>query len=343
MNRSMRRTSHLALFGALVLSTSGHAAAEASYSQKAAAEAAFQEAAKLFQDGRFAEACSTFEASQHLDPALGTMLRLADCYDRQGKTASAWAAFAEAAAAAAAQGRADREEIARERIAELGTRLSYLRLRISAVDKTIPGLELSMNGEAIPKATWGAPIPVNPGSQELRAQAPGYETWTAKVDVTATGELSFEVPHLVAQPISKAKPVTTVAEPNQKDAPALNDPVIPVRTVLAYVAGGVGIAALGAGGYLTYRAYDLNQQSLDHCIAGEENACTVRGRDLRTDALRNGNFATVGVAAGVGLVGLSAILFLTEPTPDAKRATTALRINAQVSTDGAEFALTGRW
>ena len=54
-----------------------------------AAEAAFAEARALMQKGRFDEACPKLEASLSLDPALGTLLNLGDCYEKVGKTASA--------------------------------------------------------------------------------------------------------------------------------------------------------------------------------------------------------------------------------------------------------------
>jgi len=50
----------------------------------------FQKGVELMAIGKSAEACEKFDSSHQLDPALGTMLRLADCYERTGKTASAY-------------------------------------------------------------------------------------------------------------------------------------------------------------------------------------------------------------------------------------------------------------
>ena len=44
---------------------------------RAAAEAAFDEGRQLATNGRYAEACLRFEASERLDPAVGSLLNLA--------------------------------------------------------------------------------------------------------------------------------------------------------------------------------------------------------------------------------------------------------------------------
>ena len=58
---------------------------------------------KLFDDGRrylaakeYALACTAFEQSQASDPAIGTQLNIALCYEEWGKLASAYRAFLEA-------------------------------------------------------------------------------------------------------------------------------------------------------------------------------------------------------------------------------------------------------
>ncbi len=64
-----------------LLGLSGLARAQsAGTNNRAAAEALFSEGRSLSAKGRYAEACPKFEASQQLDPGLGTMLNLAECY-----------------------------------------------------------------------------------------------------------------------------------------------------------------------------------------------------------------------------------------------------------------------
>ena len=51
----------------------------------AAAESLFQEARKLMDAKRYGEACPKLVASHKLAPAVGTLLNLADCYERGGQ------------------------------------------------------------------------------------------------------------------------------------------------------------------------------------------------------------------------------------------------------------------
>ena len=66
------------------------------------ADALFDEGLKAMDAGDHAAACAKFGESQRLDPAAGTLLHLGNCYEKVGKTASAWATFLDAAASEAA-------------------------------------------------------------------------------------------------------------------------------------------------------------------------------------------------------------------------------------------------
>src|SRR5215213_1281862 len=90
-----RRLATLGVVAALGLCTAEPAFAQDA-SGKAAAESLFENAVQLMKAGRFSEACPKLETSQRIDPGVGTLLYLAECYEKLGRTASAWATFREA-------------------------------------------------------------------------------------------------------------------------------------------------------------------------------------------------------------------------------------------------------
>lgn len=291
------------------------AAAEAGASEKAAAEALFEEAARLGASGDFAAACPKLEASNQLDPALGTLLRLGDCYDRTGRTASAWATFLEAAAMAARSNQAEREAAARERAEDLETRLARLEIRIDDPSR-YPGLVVRLDDLDIPRQSWGTELPVDPGRRRLSVSAPGYESWSTRLDIEEGPSVRIAaVPELVREPA----PATPAKEPRPtvpSAAPAVDRGATPgkAQRVVGFVTGGLGLAGMAASGVLALRANALNQQSLSHCLTSEPNACDIQGKELRDDARRYGTLATVSLATGGALLAGGVVLVLTAPS-----------------------------
>src|SRR5579862_9018298 len=148
--------------------------------QKAAAQALFEQGRALVEQGRFADACPKLAESERLDPGIGTMLWLADCYENASRTASAWASFKEAAAAAAMK-HDERERVARERAAQLEPKLA--RLIIAVGPSAGERIEVRRDGVTLGSAEWGVPIPVDPGPHSVTASAPGRLRWSATVEL----------------------------------------------------------------------------------------------------------------------------------------------------------------
>ena len=342
------------LTGASLLIPS-QADAQEGFSQKAAAESLFREGAELLESGKTEQACSKFEASLQLDHALGTTLRLADCLDRAGKTASAWATFQEAASIAQVRGQQDRVEIALRRAADLESRLSRLRLVMTPTTRELPGLRVSLNGVVVPEGTWDSAVPVDPGLQRIEVEATGYEARTIEVRVRESNtQTEIEVPLLQPLPEVSAPPALSAAtSPGTDDrTPPTTAPRPPTAApitqnnpghahrVAAYISGAAGLAALGVGGYFTYRAYDLNQQSLGHCISGEPNSCSLRGKALRDDARSAGTVATIVSIAGGTAVAASVVLFIAAPRQEGSP---SMQLSALASGEGAALQLEGSW
>jgi hypothetical protein len=280
--------------------------------QKAAAQALFERGRALVEQGQFAEACPKFAESQRLDPGIGTLLWLADCYESSGRTASAWASFKEAAAAASLR-HDDRERVARERAADLEPHLSRLSIA-PAPDAPTSTLEVRRDGMTIGSAEWGLPLPLDPGPHTVAATAPGRRSWSVTVVVEPTGSmLSVTIPALA--------PATSVGPPGEGDRPSSERHVVEGRshaTGTAQRIVGLAIAGLGLGGLAVGTVFSLKARSTygmsnssGHCLS--DNECDAIGKSDRRDAYSLATAATVIMS--IGAVGLSggAVLFFTAP------------------------------
>jgi tetratricopeptide (TPR) repeat protein len=92
-------------------------------SDVALADAFFKGAKQLADAGRFAEACPKFAESQRLATGIGVTMHLAECYEKTGRTASAWAEFREAEKLAR-EHEDPRADVAKARAAALDRKLS---------------------------------------------------------------------------------------------------------------------------------------------------------------------------------------------------------------------------
>jgi serine/threonine-protein kinase len=341
--RSASALSGLASIGILLVAA--EARGEPGATEKATAEALFQQGTELIGEKQYAAACEKFAGSHQLDPALGTLLRLADCHDRIGKSASAWAMFKEASSMARSSKEPERQRIADERGSELEKRLS--RLEIKMETKNVPvGFELKLNNVSIPRATWDTPLPVDPGRQRLEASAPGRVTWTGSVEVPdGPATRSIEIPALAVKPASadvtssgSSLSASSAASPPRD---SVSSPGSTQRTI-GFVTGALGIVGLGVGGFLGYRAYSQHQDSLGQCRADDPNACTPDGKAMRDDARDTASISTIALAAGGALTVGGLVLVLTARS-EPRHASSDLRVSTGLFGRGAGLKLEGTW
>ena len=134
--------------GAALLTRAAPAAADPSPVDKATAQALFDDGKRLLKEKSYAEACPKLAESMRLDPALGTKLHLADCYEKNGQTASAWVLFREAAEQAKIANQLDRFKKASDRADALALRLCRLRIEVS-VEAEVTGVEVVRDGRFV--------------------------------------------------------------------------------------------------------------------------------------------------------------------------------------------------
>jgi len=343
----MRSRALVASFVAVGLVSLAPLGAKAQEQSDVAATALFDQGRKLMQQGKYADACPKLAESERLAPSGGTLLNLADCYEHTGQTASAWAAWKDAAARANAAGKSDVEKRALARAAALEPNLAKLAISVDAASD-VPGLEVKRDGVKVGHAEFGVPIPVDPGTHEIDATAPNKQPFSGKVDVApkqANATLSVtlvDAPQAAPTPAPApaTAPVPTPATPTASPA----TPEQPASTwsgqkTAALVVGGVGLVGIGVGSAFGLIAKSKNDQALQNCRTS--TLCTQQGLNLTDDAKSAATVSTIAfVAGGVALAG-GIVLWLTAPS--STPSTTGLRFVPLVGTSLGGGALSGSW
>ena len=299
--------------------------ARAQTAERNAAVALFDEAESLMSARKYSEACPKYAESYRLDPQLGALLHLADCYEQNQKLASAWATFKDAADIAERRGD-ERLKHARERVRALEPRLSRLRIVVPE-DAAVPELEVTRDGIALGPALWGSAMPVDQGEHSVRASAPGKTPWTGKVAVQSEGKTeSIAVPTLAAAASSEAEvpeqPVRVT--PNAPASPAAETGSGSLQPVLGYTSIGLGAVGLGVGiVFMVKRGNRLDERDGlcpgDRCANEHE---ITRVNDLTDDAEKAATIGTIGLVAGGVLAAGGVVLVLTSPSASQKVALT---------------------
>jgi hypothetical protein len=277
--------------------------------QKAEAQLLFDEGRRRMKEGKVAAACDAFEGSQKLDPAIGTKLNLATCWQKIGRFASAWIMFREAETISKRAGQEKRQKLAKRRADDLEPRLSKLVVEVTA---PVDGMVVSRNGIALTSSSWGIPVPVDPGLFTITATAPGKKAWSKELTIEGEGK-SFDVsiPALEDAPEEPAD-VPTVVEPKDDVAP-VDEGERTLFLALGGTALGVGVLGAAAGGLLRFLALDKDEESLAFCRPEDVTICTQEGADLRGEAESFQTGSIIAWAGGGALVATGVVLLLLAP------------------------------
>lgn len=248
-----------------------------------AARQHFQDGIALYNRGEFERACREFEASLALFSGVGSRGKLAECYERIGRTASAWRLYREVLRLARDEAR---RTLARKRIADLEPRLARLTIEVGAASG-LDGFTVARNGVAISAPSFGQPIIVDPGVYRIAAGARQYREFVANVKIAEGGAVTVEVPML--RPLGDR----------------------PGRRTTGLIVGGVGLALmLGGGGtfgLLARSQWQTAQQMGCDLAAG---VCTeTAGFEAYEQARRNATLANIAVGVGALTAVLGAYLW----------------------------------
>jgi hypothetical protein len=332
----------LAALFVLPLLTTSAAFGQGDLESKAAAEVLFREGMTAFNAGDYATACPKLESAVALTAgeALGGALLLAKCHEKQGKTASAWAAYTEVAGKARAAGQSKRAEEAEAGAAALFPKLHYLVLAVPAAISDIEGARLLRQGKPLRRELWSARIPIDPGTLAFEVSAPGKRSATRTVQIPADpGETKVAFDALEDEPATP--PPKPPAPPEA--APPVTPPTaapsatatVPVRPdtppggsggqrFAGIVIAAAGIAGIGAGigvGAAAKGNYDAAVSETPNCTPRPGGGFECKDATKVNDARALGDAGTGVFFAGAGaLLGGALLFFLAPAQPRTKAA-----------------------
>jgi hypothetical protein len=322
--RMTRWVGALACASALLAGTPARAQAESTTE----ADLHFQHAVELMKADNCTEAVPEFLTSHKLDPSAATLVNLATCHARLGRSATAWKTYRQAAELASTE----KNEALRERALQAMSIIGPTLTKLQIVSNSSARLSIRVNGEEI-RAYDGLPIPLDPGESVVEAAAPGKEPWRKSVNADDLGAtIVIEVPDLRPAPPPSPPPqnVPLLLE-HPKDTH--DERPIDLR-VPAAVLGGAGIASILVGTVFGVSAKNNYDDSGAYCHA---NRCTQPGIDLRDRAYDKATASTVTVSLGLVAVAAGVVLWFTSPhaaTPPRSRRATAAVPQVMISADG---------
>jgi hypothetical protein len=307
--------------------------AQSSAQSKVAAEALFDQGRKLMKDKKFKEACTKFEESNRLDPGVGILLYLADCYEQDGRLASAWGIFREAAGKAQNAGQTGRYKTATERADKLKPRLSSLTIHI-AEGNPVDAMSITLSGKPVVKFLWNTPMPVDPGEHQIVAKAEGYKEWQGTIKLGNNADKKeIEVPVLEKDPNADVTKVPTPPPTNTANSPEPSTPPPPpppppedtgsTQRTIGLIVGGVGIVGLGVGSFFGFQAMSKNKDAKDLCPRGNNLCDSANAETLTSDARSAATISTITFGVGAAALVGGLVLFFTAPSAGGKEAPSA--------------------
>jgi hypothetical protein len=283
------------------------------------AQVLFDAALKMMAHGEYAPACTLLEQSERLDPGMGTRFRLAECFERIGRVASAWRLFLDVAKDARQAQIPDRERVARQRAAVLVPRLARLLIRASPGVASLPGVVVEQDGQPMPLSAWAEPTPLDPGEHAFDVAAPGKKSWHVAILIDMPGKtFALDIPELadaptVPPPGGALPPPGGALPPSGGAAPPPGGAFWVNRRVAAAAAGAVGVAGLVAAGLFGAAAASAWSDAEAQCEDGRHDRCTADGVASGEEASSLVTLSTISAVVGLAGLGGGLALWLTAP------------------------------
>ncbi|MEO7331827.1 MAG: hypothetical protein ABI193_24840 [Minicystis sp.] len=281
--------------------------------QTSPAQTLLDDGVALMDAGKTAEACPKIAESLRLEPGMKPQFRLAQCYEKLGKTASAWKLYLDVITMAHRANRPDREELARKSAEALEPTLARVLLVVPPTVSSLGELMIKIDGAAVEKGAWEKGVPLDPGEHVVTVTAAGHKAWSEKKGVKASARVVVKVPVL-----EEESPKVIGATMPPRASPPVETATKKRSLVPGIALGATAIAGFGAGVALlivsSAKASDATRLSDDTIGPG---GCSRAAPDLRcaevrdlahgADTLHN---AAVGALIGGSILAAGAATYL---------------------------------
>lgn len=302
----------------------------------AASESLFKKGVAQMKQGNYSVACPALRESQRLDPYPGTMFALAECEAGWGHTATAVAHYGDYLGLvshldATGKKRHDvRVKVAQEKLEKL--RPLVPRLSIVLPESAPKNTVVKRDGIVLKGASFGAPLPVDPGEHILVTQAPDGTRHEQKITINPgeTKRVAVEVPLG-----NQNGPSPVNIDPANIDSGRTS----PGPSTWAYVAGGIGVLGLATGSVAGLVSMSKKKTVDVNC---DGSSCNDEGKSAADEGKTLGNISTIGFGVGIVGVATGVILMLSTPKTDESN-NVGWQPSAFASSDGALVGLHTRW
>lgn len=315
---------------------------------KAEADELFKFGRQQMQNKNYGKACPALEKSFRLDPAIGTQLNIALCYEEAGLLARAFAAYEKAEKLALDKGD-DRASGARRRASQLEPRIP--RLTVQVVGKLPKNGAVLIDDEEIAEEGIGLPQLVDPGARVVALRVGGREVSRKTVTLNEGQREKVSLSPRKGGDDDGEKQRDPDEDPDQdpdQDPEDPDDQIVDVvdnpgrgRRIAGLVISGVGLVGVASGAGLALKARsDYNDAFDGNCDPDTKVCKDDESFQATNDARSLANTATVIAIVGGVAVGVGAYLYFSAPSGESS-SETALRLTPSISPDGFGFVLSG--
>lgn len=202
--------------------------------------------------------------------------------------------------------------------------------------KDIVSVKVSVDGKSVLTTLDGKPMTMDPGAHTFRYETSGFPPIEEQV-VVKTGEKNRKITVVFKSPGDGDKQVGGGG--GKTSEPVVIDPAKPSnRKTVAYVLGGVGIVALGAGTFFYVSGKGAESDLRDQPCAASKTCAQGDVDDVKKKYL----FGDIAMATGIVSLGVGAFLYVTAPKADTS-ASMARRFDIAPAPGGGFASYSGRF